>query len=506
MRVVTRPRRLADEVELARREAESRVRRPAPCSASRTSPPAGTSRCRCSPTSTAPCGPSASASARSSAGTRRSSRRRPRRSSSASTACASGCSTPRAAAVKVDRLRRRGHRRVPGRRRGPVLLPRDEHPAAGRAPGHRVHDRPRPGRAADCTSPSGGRLARIRRRRAATRSRPGSTPRTRPRDWQPQSGALHRFAVPGVSAEFAAGDGSGRRPARQRRRRRLGRRRALRPDAGQGDRLGPARDAVRRPCSPTRSPRRASTAWSPTATCWSTCCAIRRSSAGETDTAFFDRRTTSTRWPNPSPTSARQRSLAWPPHLRWTPQHGSSRRCWRGSRPAGATWSASAAVASSTPRTAARSPLPPRAGRACGRRTRRSCPGRRTRRSGRARRRRRCGSHSTSRATATWSASTRPLGPVALRPRHRASSIPASRSRAGSLLAPMPGTVVRLAVAARRLGASRRAAALARGDEDAAPVDAPADGVVAELPRPGRRSRSTSAPSWPWSVAGEGSE
>ena len=46
------------------------------------------------------------------------------------------------------RLLQRRHRRVhlPGRR---VLLPRDEHPAAGRAPGHRGHHRHRPRRVAD---------------------------------------------------------------------------------------------------------------------------------------------------------------------------------------------------------------------------------------------------------------------------------------------------------------------------------------------------------------------
>ena len=54
------------------------------------------------------------------------------------------------AAVKVVaglRLRQRRHRRVPlpGRR---VLLPGDEHPAAGGAPGHRAGDRPRPRRVA----------------------------------------------------------------------------------------------------------------------------------------------------------------------------------------------------------------------------------------------------------------------------------------------------------------------------------------------------------------------
>ncbi len=53
----------------------------------------------------------------------------------------------RARRRRDDRLPRRRHRRVPLRRRGrPVLLPRDEHPAPGRAPGHRARARRRPGR------------------------------------------------------------------------------------------------------------------------------------------------------------------------------------------------------------------------------------------------------------------------------------------------------------------------------------------------------------------------
>ena len=75
----------------------------------------------------------------------------------------------------------RGHGGV-RRRQGPeLLLPRDEHAAAGRAPGHRVHHRARPGRADD---------PRRRRREAAVhagpessatagRSSAASTPRTR---------------------------------------------------------------------------------------------------------------------------------------------------------------------------------------------------------------------------------------------------------------------------------------------------------------------------------------
>ena len=64
----------------------------------------------------------------------------------------------------------------------PLLLPRDEHAAAGRAPDHRVGDRHRPGGgAAPRRARRAARLRAGRRRvRAATRSRCGSTPRIRP--------------------------------------------------------------------------------------------------------------------------------------------------------------------------------------------------------------------------------------------------------------------------------------------------------------------------------------
>ena len=108
---------------------------------------------------------SASASARSSAGTRRSSRRRPARR----------C-RPRAPRGSVrrgrrrgarGRLRERGHRRVPARADGALLLPRDEHAAAGRAPGDRGGHRARPRAAA---ARGGGRP-----RRCPSRSRTSSS-------------------------------------------------------------------------------------------------------------------------------------------------------------------------------------------------------------------------------------------------------------------------------------------------------------------------------------------
>ena len=106
------------------------------------------------------------------------------------------------------RLRQRRHRRVRPRHRGRrgdrrrrALLPRDEHPAAGGAPGDRGGDRPRPGPAAA----AGGR----RRARCPTRStRPSPAgpvghaveARLYAEDpaagWLPSTGDLHEFAVP----------------------------------------------------------------------------------------------------------------------------------------------------------------------------------------------------------------------------------------------------------------------------------------------------------------------
>ena len=78
------------------------------------------------------------------------------------------------------RLPRRGNGRVPAGARRPLLLPRDEHAAPGRAPGDRGGDRPRP--RAPAARGRGGPplpLARSRSRAAATRSSVASTPRTR---------------------------------------------------------------------------------------------------------------------------------------------------------------------------------------------------------------------------------------------------------------------------------------------------------------------------------------
>ena len=120
---------------------------------------------------------SATATARCSAATRRSSRRRRRPGSP--TASAGALHDAARAAARGDRLRRRRHGGVPARRRA-VLLPGDEHPAPGRAPGDRAGHRPRPGRAAARWSPRAGHVAdvpaeprRARRRGPALRRGPG---------------------------------------------------------------------------------------------------------------------------------------------------------------------------------------------------------------------------------------------------------------------------------------------------------------------------------------------
>ena len=78
------------------------------------------------------------------------------------------------------RLRERRHRRVPlpGRR---VLLPRDEHAPAGRAPRHRARDRARPRRVAVAhrRRRAAGLHPRRDRSATATPSKSASTPRTR---------------------------------------------------------------------------------------------------------------------------------------------------------------------------------------------------------------------------------------------------------------------------------------------------------------------------------------
>ena len=92
------------------------------------------------------------------------------------------------------RLRRRGHLRVPRRPGRHHLLPRGQHPPAGRAPGHRGGHRHRPrARAVPHRRRRGARLRRPGRR-AGTRSSSGSTARTPGRGFLPAPG--HRDGLP----------------------------------------------------------------------------------------------------------------------------------------------------------------------------------------------------------------------------------------------------------------------------------------------------------------------
>ena len=130
---------------------------------------------------------SSSATAPPSVATRRCSRRRPPRRSPSS----SGPRSPLGGrAGRAVRLHRCGHGRVPARQRHRrVLLPRDEHPPPGRAPGDRggragaVRQGERAGRPRRAPAPRRDRRAAAvrpgrRSRSRATPSRPGSTPRT----------------------------------------------------------------------------------------------------------------------------------------------------------------------------------------------------------------------------------------------------------------------------------------------------------------------------------------
>ena len=191
----------------------------------------------------APWSPWVSASARSSAGTRRSSRRRRRRRSVSR--CGPGCPRPRCRPPAPSATSAPARSSSCSDRTATLLLPGDEHPAAGGAPGHRVRDRvwtwsrwqllvaegePLPFTSATADAGPRDRGAAVRRgsgqRLAAVDRHAASLRRT---------DADTAFATAG-RRRGSSGLGGGRR---------VGGQRPLRPDAGQGDRLG-AHPATRR--------------------------------------------------------------------------------------------------------------------------------------------------------------------------------------------------------------------------------------------------------------------
>ena len=174
-----------------------------------------------------------------------------------------------------------GHGRV-RRRHGPqLLLPRDEHAAAGRAPGHRDDHRPRPRRADDPRRRRREAAVRAGRTSSATagRSSAASMPRIRSRNFLPSIGRLVRYRPP---AEVA-GRGA-RRHRRLRGRRDLD---VLRLDDRQADRAT-ARPATRRSrgCA-RRSTRSSSAASRRTSPSRRRCCGIRASSRASFNTGFI---------------------------------------------------------------------------------------------------------------------------------------------------------------------------------------------------------------------------
>ena len=129
------------------------------------------------------------------------------------------CDAGVAAARAVD-YRSAGNGRVPDGARRPLLLPRDEHAAAGGAPGDRGRDRARHRAPA---ARGGGRPRRCRCDRAtsprtATRSSAASTPRTRAATTCPRRAACSTLvepAGPGIRVDSGLVDRQrGQRPLR----------------------------------------------------------------------------------------------------------------------------------------------------------------------------------------------------------------------------------------------------------------------------------------------------
>ena len=251
------------------------------------------------------CSSSASATARCSAATRRSSRRR-RRPACPTTTCATRCTTPRATAAEAIGYVGAGTVEfLYDAERRAVLLPRDEHPPPGRAPGHRGWSRRRPGRAAARASPRAARSPeRARPSRAATPIEVRLYAEDPAADYQPQSGGWTpsrsrlstasspcRPTASALDAGFVSGSEVGTHYDAM-----LAKVIAWAPTAREAAR------ALAGVAGAGPDPRR----WSPTGTCWSACCATTAFLAGEVSTDFLERTSTSSR---PSATAPGRRRL-----------------------------------------------------------------------------------------------------------------------------------------------------------------------------------------------------
>ena len=210
---------------------------------------------------------------------------------------------------------------------GELLLPGDEHPPAGRARRSPSASPASTWSGCSCSSP---RAARCR----STGPPPirGHAIEVRLCAEDPAYATGCRPPAPCTGSHVPRGGrrvpaaAAARPAARLRRPGRLGGRRALRLDAREA--RSPGRRPGTRPpgCSPARWPAPSSTAWSPTATCWSGCCATRRSASGE-----HRHRRSSTGTPRCSrrccPRSTPSASPAWPPPWPAPPRAGPRRRC-----------------------------------------------------------------------------------------------------------------------------------------------------------------------------------
>ena len=362
-----------------------------------------------------------------------------------------------------------------------------------------AHHRPGPGRAATATSPTAAALAaeppaaaRAFDRGPALRRGPGQELAAAGRHGAPLRRARPR--APSSAARPRRG------PPRLGHRRRLGGRRCSTTRCSPRSSPTPRPGGRPRRCWPTRWPAPGCTACGPTAICWSTCCATRRSSTA-TPTPRSSTPTAWPRWPRRWPTRAPRgcpRSpRRWPtPPTTAAPQRFSARCPAAGAtcRPGYQT----KRYADADGETTTSGTGSPAAG------LRRSTDRRRRAGVGHARLGwcstvdGRGADRSTSPVTATRSSSTRPLRPGALvalprfpDPRRRGRARLAARADAGI---GDPGRR-----RSRRHGDRRPAADLAGGDEDGAHHHRARRRRARRTQRRPPASRSTSAPYSPGS-------